>query len=300
MVTPDHFGFNSQTAETNPFMHTPDEIHKNTTQVQESAMKEFKHMISVLCQHEINVLVLPSPENVRTPDAVFPNNWFSHHSNGTLVLYPMLMPNRRAERQKENMVGLLEANNIKVSEIVDLTNLEENDVILESTGSMVLDREQHVAFAMASPRTMQESFEAWCKTMGYEGVYIVTPKSHRLEVYHTNLLMSIGTKFSVVCFEVIEDGEKTDQLKQKLEDLHKDVIAITLEQVYAFCGNILEVQSTSGEKKIIMSEGARDAFTKEQLDRLTKYGEIVAVPIPTIEKIGGGGVRCMMAEVFPE
>lgn len=300
MVRPDHFGFNPQTAETNPFMHDPENSHETAHDIRVQAQKEFDEMVAVLRKHKIKVILLPTREDAMTPDAVFPNNWFSHHQNGKLVLYPMLTPNRRLERQQNLLVSLLQQHSIVVNDVIDLTSNEETDTILESTGSMVLDRVSKVAFAMASPRTNEVLFRKWCKTMGYEGVYIVTPKSHFKEVYHTNLLMSIGTSFAVVCLDVIEDDAVKQQVKDLLHDLGKEVIEISLDQVYSFCGNILEVQSTTGDKKIVMSDTAKEAFTMKQLEQLEMHGEIVAVSIPTIEKIGGGGVRCMMAEVFTD
>ena len=298
MVSPDHFGFNPQTAETNPFMHTPETMHLDAHEILDTAKREFNNMVDVLRLHGITVLILPSRSDKLTPDAVFPNNWFSHHEDGKLVLYPMLTPNRRLERQTDPLRALLESAGLKDQEVIDLTHDEEKNHILESTGSMVLDRVHKVSFAMASPRTVQEEFEKWCKVMDYEGVYLTTPKSHRQEVYHTNLEMCIGSDFAVVCLEVLEDVKEQAHLRSKLESLGKDVIEISLEQVYGFCGNVLELQSSAGEKFILMSETAHKAFTKEQLDRLGKYVKPIVIPIPTIEEIGGGGVRCMVAEIF--
>jgi hypothetical protein len=298
VVRPDDFGFNPQTAETNPYQHEEAEVQKDPEEVRSLALKEFETLAQTLRNHGVKVLVLPSKTDVVTPDAVFPNNWFSHHEDGKLVLYPMLTSNRRQERQKDALVKLLNENGIAVSGTIDLTKDEEDGLILESTGSMVLDRINKVAFAMASPRTSEAAFKQWCKTMGYEGVYITTPKSHVDEVYHTNLVMSIGTSFAVVCFDVIEDDQVKQQVRDLIEDLGKECIEISLDQVYAFCGNILEVQSSDGQKKIVMSETALDAYTEGQLRILGKFGEIVPMAIPTIEHVGGGGVRCMMAEVF--
>jgi len=299
MVRPDHFGFNPQTAETNPFMHTPQALHKNEEEIRDAAVAEFESMVSTLRANDVTVHVLPSRTDVMTPDAVFPNNWFSHHQDGRLVLYPMLTPNRRLERQNKTLVELLKKNNIPVSKIIDLTADEKKGRILESTGSMVLDRVNKIAFALASSRTIEKEFEKWCKTMDYEGVYIVTSNTHKAEVYHSNLFISIGTAFAVVCLDVIENAEEQELIKKELEHLGKEVIAINLKQVYAFCGNILELQTKDGKKKIIMSKTAWHAFTGEQLLRLKKQGEIITIEIPVIEEVGGGGVRCMMAEVFP-
>lgn len=298
MVRPDHFGFNPQTAETNPYMHDAAEMHKDAQEIRALALQEFDHAVQTLQKKGIRVLVLLSKADVVTPDAVFPNNWFTHHEDGKLVLYPMLTPNRRLERQKEALVKLINDEGIAVSSTLDLTAAEEKGHILESTGSMVLDRVHKVAFAMASPRTDKMEFEKWCELMGYEGVYITTPKSHETEVYHTNLLMSIGTDFAVVCFEVIEDEQMKQHVVDRLKALGKEIIEISLEQVYTYCGNILELRTQDEKNVIVMSETAKNAFRQDQLEKLAVHGEIVMVRIPTIEQVGGGGIRCMMAEIF--
>ena len=299
MVRPDYFGFNPQTATTNPFQHTPQSLHKNEQEIRDEALPEFTKMVDILRKYDIEVLVLPSRSDVVTPDAIFPNNWFSHHQDGKLVLYPMLTPNRRLERQKEALLRLIKKIGILKPEIIDLTKDEENGLILESTGSMVLDRVHKVAFAMASARTIEKEFEKWCRIMGYEGIFICTTTQHSKEVYHTNINMCIGSEFAVVCLEVIEEREEREMVRQKLIELDKDVIEITLAQVHQFCGNILELSSKTGKELIVMSETACKAFTKEQLARLEQYGTVVSFAIPTIEEVGGGGVRCMIAEIFP-
>ncbi len=298
MVRPDHFGFNPQTADTNPYMHTPESMHKSAHDIRMAALEEFDAMVSSLRSKGITVLVLPSRSDVVTPDAVFPNNWFSMHDDGTLVVYPMLTPNRRLERQPDALVEVLRGGGIEHPSVINLAKFEERDLILESTGSMVLDRVNKIAYAMASPRTDEEMFIRWSKLMGYERVYMRTPKSHAAEVYHTNLLMSIGTDFAVVCLEVLADQKEKDFIKDKLEIFGKEVIEISLEQVYSFCGNILEVLSKSGQKYIVVSETAKASFAPEQLEKLESFGEILSINIPVIEEVGGGGVRCMMAEVF--
>ncbi len=299
MVRPDHFGFNAQTASTNPFQHTPQAIHKSGKEIRDAALEESATMIRTLRANGIDVLVIPSRSDVITPDAIFPNNWFSHHHDGKLVLYPMLTPIRRLERQKDALVELLRQAGIKKPEIIDLTHDEEKGMVLEATGSMILDRVHKVAFAMASARTVQEEFEKWCESMGYEGLYIHTPVHHLKDVYHTNMDMCVGSEFVVVCLEVIGDKKEKKKLLQKIKDLGKECIEISLEQVYLFCGNILELVSKDGEKIILMSETAHRTFTGDQIKRLEQYGRIVAVDIALIEEVGGGGVRCMVAEVFP-
>jgi len=297
MVSPDHFGFNAQTADTNPYQHTPQSVHKNSEQIRNEAITEFQVMVDKLKSKGINVLVLQSPPEF-TPDAIFPNNWFTHHQGGTLVYFPMLAANRRLERQKKELEALLKDASIPVSTILDLTADEKDNHFLEATGSMVFDRVKKIAFAMASPRTDESEFKKFCERVGYEPVYLKTPKGHRNEVYHTNLLMCIGSEFAVVCAEVLEDEDEEGFLKMKLEELGKEYIEISLKQVYSYCGNILEVQNKKGKKFVIMSDTAYKAFTKEQLAQLEQCVEILTFSIPVIEEIGGGGVRCMVAEVF--
>ncbi len=298
MVSPDHFGFNPQTAATDPFQHEEKELGMTGNEVLAAAQSEFENMVRILREHEIEVLVLSSRKNFVTPDAVFPNNWFSHHQEGQLVLYPMLAPNRRQERQVDELLGALKTVGIVNPQIIDFTKDEEKGLILEATGSLVLDRVNKIAFAKESPRTAKEEFDKWCKEMGYEGFFMST-SDYKRNVYHTNIMMNIGNEFAVVCLDAIDDETKKDELKKKLSELGKELIPITFKQVYSFCGNILELESKKGVRKIVMSETARSSFTSDQLARIGKYGEIVSVEIPTIEKVGGGGARCMMAEVFP-
>lgn len=298
MVRPDYFGFNPQTAGTDLFQHEPQELGKTENEVRGLAMSEFENMVSVLRKNDIEVLVLPSRKGFVTPDAIFPNNWFSHHQEGQLVLYPMLATNRRHERQEKELLELLKTVGIKNPLLLDFTKDEEEGLILEATGSLVLDRVNKVAFAKESPRTTKKEFDKWCKAMHYEGFFIHTPND-KTDIYHTNLMMSIGNKFALVCLDAIDDVIEKDRLMKKLGEFGKEIISITIEQVYSYCGNILELESKKGAHKIIMSEAACKSFTVDQLRRIGQFGEIVSIEIPTIEKVGGGGTRCMIAEVFP-
>src|SRR3989344_614445 len=295
MVKPNHFGFNPQTAESNVFQHR---VSETESQVQEKALKEFNNAVAVLEQNGIKVLILESRGDVITPDSVFPNNWFSHHADGKLVIYPMLAPNRRAERQAEALENLLKENGVPVSEVVDLTADENTGNILEGTGSLVLDRENKVAFAMESPRTSKEEFEKWCKLMGYEGIFFDAYDKEGFPIYHTNVTMSIGKEYAVICLESIKDPGERRLVKNKLESLGKEIIELSIDQIYKYCGNTLQVLSSDGSAKIIMSKTAQSGFSSDQLDRLKKYGDIIALDIPEIETVGGGSARCMLAEVF--
>lgn len=295
MISPVHFGFNLQTAKTNPFQH---QLNDSKESIQQKALKEFNDMADLLKKEGINVLVLPSRNDVLTPDSIFPNNWFSHHDSGKLVIYPMLAPNRRAEKQTDKLTQLLRSADIPITEVLDLTLDENQGNFLEGTGSLVLDREKKVVFAMESPRTTKTEFDKWCKIMGYEGILFHAYDAENFPIYHTNVTMNLGEKFVIICLESIIDESERNLVEAKLKELEKEIIPVTVKQMYKFCGNILELTNKEGTHKIIMSQTAFYGFTKEQLRKLVKFGEIITVKIPTVETVGGGSARCMMAEVF--
>lgn len=295
MVSPRHFGFNPETAATNTFQHKGNLLEQT---VQEKALAEFNVMAEQLEAAGIKTLILSSRTDTMTPDSLFPNNWFSHHENGTLVLYPMLAQNRRQERQRNALQQLLKTHGIFITETVDLSPDEAQGDFLEGTGSMVLDRENKVAFAMESPRTTKIEFEKWCKRMNYESMLFHAYDAHHFPVYHTNVVMSVGKEFALVCLDSITDLKEKTKLEHVLQKLNKEIIPLSIAQMYKFCGNVLQMVSRDGTPKIIMSTTAQKSFTKEQIQQIQKYGEIISVAIPTIESIGGGSARCMIAEVF--
>lgn len=294
MVTPDHFGFNPQTADSNAFQHQPSESEFET---QQKAINEFNNAVTTLKNKGLNILVMNSAKEI-TPDAVFPNNWFSHHNDGRLVIYPMLAPNRRAERQTKNLEALLKANNVTISRIINLTEDENIGRFLEGTGSLVLDRKNKVAFAMESPRTTKMEFDKWCALMGYKGVFFRAYDKEGFAIYHTNVTMSIGREYTLICLESIKNIPEKEIVSSALYDLKKEIIELSIDQVYQYCGNTLQVYDAKGNPKIIMSETAKYGFSSNQLKSLEKFGEIITLDIPTIENVGGGSARCMLAEIF--
>lgn len=298
MVRPTQFGFNPETSATNPYQQLPDTMDNNAQEVTANAIHEFDSMVEILRGKDIDVLLLPPREGVITPDAVFPNNWFSHHADGKLIIYPMLAKNRRLERQTDRLRSLLFTAGVPVSEVIDLSEDEQKGLFLESTGSMVLDRVHNVAFSFESARTVAKEFKKWCNMMSYEGILLHSANYEKNEVYHTNFLMSIGTEFAVFCPDVLRDAKEKDTVRARVESLGKELIEISIDQVYGYCGNILEIQSRKGKRYILLSATAHKSFTPRQLERLQTYAELLICDIPTIERIGGGGVRCMVAEVF--
>lgn len=295
MISPDQFQFNKETALTNFFQKS---YKKPDYLLRKKAIKEFNTAVKVLRNHNIDVLVLNSPKITTVPDAVFPNNWLSSHAGGLLVIYPMLTINRRKERQIKKLKKLLKSKGVKISKVINLTKNEQKGKILEGTGSMVLDRVNKIAFAMESSRTVKEMFDYWCDLMGYRGVFLQAYDKDNMSIYHTNVMMSVGDGFAVACLEVIKNPKTEKKLESELKKFNRELIPINLKQVYSFCGNILHVLSKNGKPKIIMSKNAYNSFTNEQKAKLKKYGDLVCVNIPTIEYIGGGSARCMLAEIF--
>lgn len=297
MVSPDDFAFNQETAQSNLFQNKG----IDSVMARNRAMTEFSRMVKKLRSSGIRVLTIPSRRDVKTPDAVFPNNWFSLHKLGSgeriLVGYPMLAANRRAERRIEELRQKLLESNIKVSRIIDLSRHEEEGRFLEGTGSMVLDRVHRIAYASLSPRTDRNVLADFSEKLGYRPVAFSSYDSGDRLIYHTNVMMSVGDHFAVVCAEAIRDTQERAAVLKELEQSGKKVVTITLDQVRAMCGNILQLRA-KGKKFIVMSTTALEHFTPEQKKVLGGFGRLIPVNIKTIETIGGGSSRCMLGEVY--
>lgn len=297
MISPDYFQFNDQTSSTNAFQHRSN--HKSITK---KAILEFNVMVDTLRTHDIRVLTLSSRSDVITPDAVFPNNWFSinRSDNGknTLVLYPMLVENRRLEKQPIALEHILKKNHITIDRVIDFSFYEKENKALEGTGSLVLDRKNKIAFASISPRTNVEVLEHFANKLGYKAIIFSSYDEKNKLIYHTNVIMSVGDKFSILCDECIKDQQEKMQVIAALKATHKEIISITKKQVTHMAGNILQVESKEKKSKIILSQSAYESLSENQRTMLSDFGELVMIHIPTIEEIGGGSARCMIAEVF--
>jgi hypothetical protein len=295
MVSPDYFEFNSQTAMSNAFQH---EVNTSTT-VGKQAIQEFAAMVAQLKDHDINVITLASP--IGAPDAVFPNNWFSTHLDAhgrSLITYPMLTPNRRIERQVDNLKQALRRAQIAVQQDIDLTGYEHAAKFLEGTGSLILDRVNHIAYAALSPRTNKEVLLDFCTRMHYQPSSFTSCDEQGRAIYHTNVMLSIGTHFAVIVAESIVNAQEREAVLTQLAQTGKEVIELSFAQMHGMAANILELRSATGAAKIILSETAYSALSDEQRLRLSKHGDLVPVAIKTIETVGGGSARCMLAEVF--
>ncbi len=295
MIRPSAFGYHQQAASSNAFMRKPaGEIKEIAAQAQ----MEFDGLARALRDSGVDVLVLNDSRGL--PDCLFPNNWLSWHTpvdgSPMVVTYPMLDQLRRAERSPE-MLGLICTHLNAEPRHLDISGLEDDHEYLEGTGSMVLDRIQGVAMACISPRTTQLALESWCDETGYTAMAFEAVDTDGATIYHTNVIMSVGDRLAVVCSQCIVDAEDRARVLSVLKADGRQVIQITLAQMKAFCGNILELVDSQGRPVLAMSTRAYEAFTTDQKRILTEAGTIVHVPIPTIEDVGGGGVRCMIAEL---
>lgn len=296
MIEPTSFGLNPQTAESNKFQL--EQLDEDEGSVRRRAVEEFEHFTHQLREEEIRVIVCPSRKDIIIPDATFPNNWISFH-NGKVVLYPMMAPNRREERQFRAVREKLAEVGIQIeAEPIDLTYLEENGDFLEGTGSLVLDRESRIAYASLSPRTTKRAVEVFAERMDYDPVIFRSVDRDGEEIYHTNVVMSIGEEFGLVCLESIVGEEDRQRVADRIRESGKQLIEIGLDQLHQFGGNILQMQSIEEERKIIMSTSAFESYRSDQRQALENHGDLLIVNIPTIERVGGGSSRCMIAEVF--
>jgi hypothetical protein len=294
MVRPASFGFNPQTAASNAFQKIADSPGEPETQG--LVLSEFDGLAKALQHAGVEVLIAPDTSQPAKPDAIFPNNWVSFHYDGTVALYPMLAPNRRAERREDILEQVVRGGRFRVSRTVDLTHREAEGKFLEGTGSLVLDRAHRVAYASLSPRTDLDVLGEFAQLLDYELVTFEAQDAAAQPVYHTNVVMAIGTGFAVVCGEAIAQPPHRDAVFNKLRAAGHDIVDITQRQMQEFAGNLLELSPASG-RVIALSTTAWRSFGSAQRRILESHADLVPVSIPTIERIGGGGVRCMLAEL---
>lgn len=298
MVRPAGFRMNEQTAVNNYYQQSIDGITSETVNVK--AQREFDALVEKLKAVGVQVIIFQDTEDSDTPDAVFPNNWISFHENGTIALYPMFAENRRKER-RDVILDVIEESGFLINDVVDYTSGEGEEVFLEGTGSIVLDRVNRKAYCALSPRSDEELFIEFCEDFEYTPVIFAayqTVEGIRKPIYHTNVMMSIGDDFAIICLNSIDDKRERKNVAQHLKDSGKEIITITQEQLVGFAGNMLKVKGSEEKKYLIMSTSAYNTLAEKQLQAINKYTEIIHSPLDTIETCGGGSARCMMAEVF--
>ena len=290
------FGFNAETAQNNYF-----QINSENAETQNRSLQEFNNFVEKLRSKGINVIIVKDTLEPHTPDSIFPNNWISMHSDGTVVLYPMCAVNRRWERRNDILEMIQK--NFKVKEIVDLSAPENDGKFLEGTGSMIFDHDNKLTYGSVSLRLDEPLFREFCEKFGFEPVVFhsyQTANNERLPIYHTNVMMCVADQFVVICLDCIDDETERVNVVNAIVNSGKEIIEISESQMQRFAGNMLQLQNPEGKKFLVMSLSAYQSLTPEQISNIEKYSEIIYSDLETIETNGGGSARCMLAEVFLE
>jgi hypothetical protein len=295
MVRPSRFGANPATADSNAFQARTTE--EPIAPIRTRVAQEFDALATALSAAGVHVCIASDTPDPEKPDAIFPNNWVSFHGDGTVVLYPMLAANRRSERRVDVLQELASRHQFRIARTVDLSDHEMLDQYLEGTGSLVLDRVNRLAYASLSPRTHLDALGDFAQQLDYEVVSFEAFDRQGVALYHTNVLMCVGEHFAVLCPEAIVDATRRRAVLHIIENSGHEIIAISEAQMVRFAGNMLELQTQSGGKLVVMSAAAANSLDDVQRQRLERHAATLAVPIPTIETYGGGSVRCMLAEV---
>ena len=298
MIRPVQFRMNEQTAVNNFYQKNSENILPET--VNAMATQEFDSMVEKLRKANIQVIVVQDTKEFDTPDSIFPNNWISFHKNGTIGLYPMFAKNRRLER-KDSILEAVEAAGFVIKTVMDYTEAETDGFYLEGTGSILLDRENQKAYCALSARADEELFVEFCEDFEYTPVVFSayqTVNDKRELIYHTNVMMCLGTTFAVVCLASIDDKKERKNLLKHLHEDGKKIIEISEDQVNNFAGNMLQLKGTDHRSYLVMSQSALDSLRPSQVQMLEGHATILSSPLDTIEACGGGSARCMMAEVF--
>lgn len=294
MVRPNHFGYNEETAVNNAFQTS--DAGKDSDAIKRQAREEFDVFIDTLRGAGVDVMVFEDTEHPQKPDAVFPNNWVSFHNNGAVITYPVYAPVRRLERREDIVQQVMDQFGHHWR--IHLEHYEEQELYLEGTGSLILDRPNQTAYACLSPRTELRLVQDFCQQIEYSYIVFNSTDADGQPIYHTNVMMAIGETFVVICLASITDAAEREALLAKFAETEKEVIDITMDQVSAFAGNMLQVKSTDGTSYLVMSEQAYQSLRPAQVEVIERHTRILHSPLYTIEKYGGGSARCMMAEVF--
>ena len=296
MIRPNNFGFNEETANDNHYQNK--EFFESNSN--KNAQKEFDNMVNNLKQNGISVHVFQDDDINYTPDSIFPNNWISFHENGDIGLYPMYAKNRRLERRPE-VLEFLEEQGFGIKNIVDYSGAESENKFLEGTGSMILDRENRIAYCSISNRSNEDLFIDFCEDFEFTPVLFNSFQSvgdERLPIYHTNVMMCVTMSYVIICLDSIDDKKQRKNVCEFIKKSEKELINISENQVEKFAGNMLELLNGKGESVLVMSKSAENSLSENQKNTIINYSKIISSDINTIELCGGGSARCMMAEIF--
>ena len=299
MVKPYGFDYNTETAEDNHFQTGGTAL--SSSEITRQALLEFQGFVSQLKAHGIEVIVFDNLITKETPDAVFPNNWFSTHNDGTVYLYPMFANNRRKERRQEVLDLLTQEHGFSIDRIMDWSKHEDLGLFLEGTGSMILDRPNKIIYAALSERTSEELIKQYAQEIDYE--LVAFRSYHNAEqkevlIYHTNVMLCVAQDYCVVCLECITDLTERKAVMDSLKKTNKAIVELSLDQIDHFAGNMLEAKNKANESFLIMSSRAYKAMNQAQIIQIQRYSQIIHAPLTTIENYGGGSARCMLAEIF--
>jgi hypothetical protein len=308
MRYPLHFRLNEETKTNNYFQRSLEEM--TAEKILKAAQDEFDNFVNLLRSKDIEVLILDDRHEINDdvvdiPDAIFPNNWITFHENGSICLYPMYAQNRRSERlSQDKLSNFMTQNGYLVKEFIDFSSSEEENLFLEGTGVLILDRPNQLAYCSLSPRAHPEMLHRFCERFHYLPISFTAFQTHenqRLPIYHTNVLMALGESFVIICLDSIDNPQERQMLLDSFQRTNKDIIEITEQQVHQFAGNMIQLCSRDQQKSfLVMSSTAHSCLTEQQKNQITSHScEIIHAPLPTIEVCGGGSARCMLAEVFP-
>ncbi len=293
LIRPANFGFNTETEASNAFQN---KVSESEQTIKQKALAEFEAFASLLKSKGVNVIVFDDTPLPQKPDAIFPNNWVSFHADGTVILYPMFAQNRRLERRHDIIESLKKE--FIITQVIDLSGYEAENKFLEGTGSIIFDHDHKIAYACLSPRTDKELFFNLCERLQYKPVCFHSQDKEGQEIYHTNVMMCIGEKFAVICSDTIADERERENVLQSLTQTGHEIIEVTTDQMNHFAGNMLAIKTKDNKAILALSQSAFDSLTVAQRQAIGKFCELVPLAIPTIETIGGGSARCMIAELF--
>ena len=297
MIRPINFRMNEQTAVNNYYQ---EELDLKNSEINTKAQQEFDAYVDTLKRHGVEVIVVSDTDEFDTPDSLFPNNWISFHEDGTVAFYPMFAENRRNER-REDILDILEEKGFLIENVMDYSSAEQENIFLEGTGSILLDRANGKAYCALSPRADEELFIEFCEDFEYTPVVFTayqTVEGKRKPIYHTNVMMCLAKTFAVICLDTIDDKQERKNVVKHLKENNKQIIEITEDQVNHFAGNMLQVEGANNELFLVMSQAAFDCLTSSQIQQIYKHCNIISSSLETIETCGGGSARCMMAEIF--
>lgn len=294
MVRPANFGFNLETADNNSFQKN--DRNWSAFEVQKKALKQFDEVVKKIQNAGIQVVVCKDSSLPKKPDAIFPNNWFSTHRDGTVVTYPMFSKLRRKERSKSIIRKI--SKKFGINKKVQLEAFEKVNLYLEGTGSMVLDRKNRIAYVCKSPRSNKLVLKQFCKCLNYKPVFFKAIDKKQQPIYHTNVMMSVGADFVFLCKHALKRKKDEKKLMSEFKKTGKEVIEISYKQMVSFGCNVLQVKDSKGKPVLLMSETAYRSLKRKQLRKLEPKTKILHCPIDVVEYYGGGSLRCMIAEIF--